>query len=1053
MTRVTYSTTTAGSSEMVMISGSMMRSRIFHNTFPTMPRTRSLSFGFNGRRTLADQQRLRDSVSELKSVYKTIKYEWPQCLEEDANPIELAILLLDDTLVGLAHRMPEFERLLGDTSDALRLVVNENHEIFNNSIGLYHLLLSTLQDSQEDALQIRQMLESSTRDIHDRLDVLDELDSTSVKYAEMIEVLEAMEELNGVPGKIDQLIVDKHIHEVYDVIAGAYKTAEKYNLWLLSAMNSVRVYLETQSNNLYDMIVDELQNEIYLKSVEEKQLSWHQLVHTANPKLTAFRTLVQLANLEQYIYNSANLDIFEIADTLSEDVVAFVRQLPHLHTKDASSDGSLHYIYLLLNTANKLNRLPQVLEVLITHNQQELHEMINRTTEECKNNNIPHLQRLSKYQVYDTSDTLGAGQFSDLAVVVLQDLFGLIFVKSLFVLQKHKAVADIVRQIESSQSISATSGSYDFQVVWSTVRKELQLLMINYIHQTGAVTESLLTDAFARKELFKFEDIPYNPSGPVSDVLRNLFPGYTSDTVNTTSPYIKNQNFNAVVEVLVPKNIYNMRVILEFFLIFTAGVQQILLDFGEPEGPKYDAGAFTFFNSFMKTSFLGKIDEMLEMLFRTLVEDKEGIANTLVEQSSKTFASGLKLNLVPFENSMIFQNALDFKQMFVDVCFTLNTSLTYRKDISDLILKYLKRFAGAYDNFYKELFSYGDTVGKPASLIQKWIGNSALTEMSGLLLQQAAMSETVDSLVTKEVQIMLFSDDKQAFFQVSKDDYLDSTTFSLVGHLLLTASWVLSWLPSMRKESNYTIHDNTNAVRLLTIDRLKHDWLFMENGRSGHNDKQNVHLALNSATIGEFDAAVRTFEKIRDRALLALRYDLRAKAVYYFSRSFKETDWLPKTEPGDGDQFIGQYNKEVFSVDTRLNSVLKPGEREGVVVGLPTFLNELMIRGSEVLYKVNSHGIKRIMLNIYTLQQMLRSVMQYPDLVDFTRASKYFEAFTLKEPMLVAEINKKDTPFSAHEWGNLARMLYSEKLADGTGSSFNKTKYAELVRHIEKRFA
>ena len=35
--------------------------------------------------------------------------------------------------------------------------------------------------------------------------------------------------------------------------------------------------------------------------------------------------------------------------------------------------------------------------------------------------------------------------------------------------------------------------------------------------------------------------------------------------IETATPYVKHESFNATVEVLVPKNLFNMRIILEFF--------------------------------------------------------------------------------------------------------------------------------------------------------------------------------------------------------------------------------------------------------------------------------------------------------------------------------------------------------------------------------------------------------------------------------------------------------------------------------------------------------
>ena len=84
-----------------------------------------------------------------------------------------------------------------------------------------------------------------------------------------------------------------------------------------------KTYLEEQSNKLFDMIIDELQNEIYLKynrNPQEGAIAWQNIIHSSNPQLTSFVTLLDLKNLEQFIFNSANLDIskWSIFDFSSE---------------------------------------------------------------------------------------------------------------------------------------------------------------------------------------------------------------------------------------------------------------------------------------------------------------------------------------------------------------------------------------------------------------------------------------------------------------------------------------------------------------------------------------------------------------------------------------------------------------------------------------------------------------------------------------------------------------------------------------------------------------
>ncbi|KAG7665637.1 SEC8 [[Candida] subhashii] len=1126
-----------------------------------MAASRRLSFSMptNGR---PKNKSMDESISELKDVYQTIRYDWPQILDEHANPIDTAISLLDDSSVGLAHRLEDFRLLKSKTELALRHVVNEHHELFNNSIGTYHMLLSTLTESQEDSASIKDFLESSNKEIHDRSDLLKDLNQTSIRYAGMIDILDAIAELNSIPEKIEQLVIDKKIHEVYDVISDGYKLAEKYNLWSLPAMNGIQSYLELQSNKLFDMIIDELQNEIYLKntrgnadnSPKQTIFAWTNMLHSKTPQLSSFSSLINSKNLEQYVNNSANLDMTEIVDFMTQPIENFLmNQLPELHTHMVSNESiidykvllesksnpsteSFHYIYMLLITASKLSRLHQVTEILLDTNQSELHGLINRTTEEIKSQNARALSKLSKVpatgHIQDQTlfEITGHNGFNDAAVVVLQDLFGSIFIKCLAVFHRHKAVSEIVKLIEAGQNLATTRAvkttpgykavdvSYNHLVnIWNIIKKELKSSMLSYIYDEAAFKSEGLNEATRIKDqskiynamkkttkLFKFENVSYNAKKPQDDlagILTDIFPGFNvsdengkSAIIDSSSPYIQSESFNAMIEVLVPKNLFNMRIILEFFLIFIEGSQRVFLDFNteheKKDGniPPHIKAAFQFFDDFMKISFLSHLRESIEMAFG---EQVGGSYTSRSDTDRSIHASGLKLDLISLNqdfstdvtvianvqtqnptdsstNLVIYENAFNFKKLFMELCLMLNTSLTYREDYCDLTLRVLENFAKEYNNLYEELLSTGDSTissgnqsARPVSQISKWMKISALSEVSGRILQSNASGNTAGlmDLIESESQVILFDNNNQVY-SITKDDLLDSEAYSQVVHLLLTTSWILSWLPLIKKESNYSVVYESDGDDATThaVDKLRYNWSFLENGRPTINFsanssdilQHNVYLALNSAKCTQFDQIIQTFGTIRDRALLALRYDLRCKAIYYVSNSFKLVDWMPISEPGDADHYIGLFNQEVFAVDNKLSKTLSDVERESIFVGLTRFLNDLIIQGSSKIKKINSNGIKRILLNIYTLQQMLRSLAKSPASIDFTKASIYFEMFTLNEFTFTNRVKSNDHNYTKSAFNNMARMIYSEKLADGTGSSFNKGKYADLLKKIDE---
>lgn len=1096
-------------------------------------RHRAVSMSFTGSATKDEEKKAQQSLSDLRSVYKDIRYDWPQLVQGETTPLELAIAFLDDTSVGLAHRKPEFDELCQHTAEILRSAVVENHDTFNNSVGLYHLLLSIAKDSQEDSSHIKDLIELSKRDMKDRSLYLKDLDLSSAKYSEMIEILDAMESLHGMPEQIEKLVSEKKIHQVYDVIAEGYKTAAKYNLWSLSAMNATQNALEMQSNNLYDMIVDELKNEIYLKNLSllhQGKDSLNNLIQSTNPKTASFGNFLgQVTSLELYIYNSANLDLQDITESLTDSVKYFLEsQLPKLHAHYSKHDAdkidysillefalntateSYYYMYMLLNTASKLNKLQQILHILATTIQEELHSLINQTIDEIKLKNFTQLARIAKAQTLEKLSALEkvSGQtFSDASVPILQDLFGTFFVKCLVVLLKHKIVSEIVHLIQARQNVAtktsresvseAPTATYSFNNVWTLMIGEINSLVISYIHDAAdkrpqnksdhGYSAGKMHQVMNKNRLFQFDDVSFTKSNDTLEKLNvaldEMFPGFLIGTEksnsaygNDTSPYITSERYNILVEVLVPKNVFNMRIILEFFLVFTAGSHQLFTDFDRTKSSSLVA--YQFFNDVMKNSFLAKVrDELNQCLVECMSKESHSPlpsenANKLLDfQFDQTTVSihepSLFRKASNASNEEVYLNAVQFKQLFTHTCHAMNTSFAYRKDISDMVLGLLQNFTRSYEKFFNELLSTGGTQditqmgfglngiqSKQALLLNSWIRTPALTEMSGGVLQFHDNPEECQAFLQKEIELMFYnSESPSKIFDISKEEFLDDEWFTQVCNCLLTASWILRWLPDMRKESNYS-PGGSEGQKVSDVEKLKYDWSFLENGRSSYTTPEKLlreYLTLNLANVGEFDKVVEVFESIRDRALIALRYNIRLKALSHIGKSYRDNFVLP-TEPADADQFVTLFNKELYYIGTKIHDILTVEENQCVFLGLPEFINRAFLQGSDLITIANGNGIKKILLNILTLQQMLRSVLKQQSSIDLSKASRYFELFTLSEHAFLQRVAENKEKYTKSEVLNLLRLVYSEKLALSNASSFNRTKFNELSRKINEVF-
>lgn len=1098
----------------------------------------SMSYGISA----DEKEKSLKSMGKLKSILNEIKYDWSEVASKDVTPLEMAIAFLDDTLVGLAHKKSYYDELCDSFNATLRGVVVDNHELFNNSVGLFHVLLQNAQDSQKQAEVINDIFESSTQDIRQHTQFMRELDSNSTKFGETIEVLDAMERLAAIPAKVERLIGEKKIHDVYDVIANGHQIAAKYNLWSLSAMAATQSFLEAQLHTLYDMMVEEVKNEIYLRNVVSVKDAWLFLFNSASPSSVCLLQLLNSTSLERYVHSLANFDAVDVSGRLSERTDSFIQHmLPKLHRYFSVGDGSTidysilldstqnstlesyFYLYRLLCTASKLNKLESITSILANSLRLEIMVLISRVTEETK---LAHLQRLAKIQktrameLSFNVEKLNVLRLNDSAIPVLQDFFFTVFVACLTVLQRHRVAWEIVNLIKSNDIVVSGKRDsiilpldthYDFENACTVVLEELRALIGLYILEDEDEMSNLKADTLntgftsgsnrihqvlTKRQLFSFEHADgtiadSQASRVFSESVEGMFPGFklSKPNLSTTegskvSPYISSEHNTSSVHVLVPVTVFNMRVVLENLLVFVAGAQKLFagLKLTDP------SPARTFFFDVMNQTFMARVREEADHAFTQCMiadsrESRAGFGQLVVSVTleNANLIGGLAIKGTLLQQS-VYSNALQFRRLFISLCHIINTSFTYRREMSGLVLDILKKFAASYSAYHNDLLTTGGTLDitdirigtlnglqkeKATSKINQWMRVPNLLPLSGRLLFSITLNESKSdpelaqaaaALIHQEILLMFPPESSQKTFGYSKQDLLDDDWFHHICYLILTSLWVLSWLPSMRKESNYnmgsTVLNKNSKEDISDVEKLKYEFSFLESGRPSANilDRtQHVYLTLSLDKIDEFDSVVTQFESIRDNALISLRYDIRLKALYHIGQSFKES-FVLSTEPADCDPFILLLNKEIYFIGTKIHDLLTSGEADCVFYGMPEFITKAFLEGSELIKVVNRNGIKKILLNIFTTQQVLRTVMRKEDSVDLSKASLYFELFTVNEKLLLDQLAKSKTPYTCREVLNLIRLIYSEKLSSSTVSLFNKTMYADMVSKAKDLF-
>lgn len=144
--------------------------------------------------------------------------------------------------------------------------IAEHHQGFNSSIGTFHQIQSSLQNSQTRVRTLKSSLVSAKSQLATAKPELKEFATASQNYDEMLQMLSAIEDLQQIPEKLEARISEKRFLSAVDILQKALATIRKSEVENIGALSDLRTYLSNQEVSLTDILIEELHSHLYLKS-------------------------------------------------------------------------------------------------------------------------------------------------------------------------------------------------------------------------------------------------------------------------------------------------------------------------------------------------------------------------------------------------------------------------------------------------------------------------------------------------------------------------------------------------------------------------------------------------------------------------------------------------------------------------------------------------------------------------------------------------------------------------------------------------------------------
>ncbi|KAJ7706369.1 Sec8 exocyst complex component-specific domain-containing protein [Mycena rosella] len=221
------------------------------------------------------QQRIRDKApgrrvngkaraGDIDAVLDQVKDGWEFVVDPEFNNVDLALELLDESSVG--KDMDSFRRTKNMLSKALKGSVDKHYQAFAAALPHHASLLNHLGATQTQIADARTALQESKDALGSKRADLVQLWARGQTLEEMMRLLDQIEHLKSVPDLLETLMSEKRLLQASVLLVRSLKIINKSEMMEIGAVADLRSYLNAQETALREILIDELQSHLYLKS-------------------------------------------------------------------------------------------------------------------------------------------------------------------------------------------------------------------------------------------------------------------------------------------------------------------------------------------------------------------------------------------------------------------------------------------------------------------------------------------------------------------------------------------------------------------------------------------------------------------------------------------------------------------------------------------------------------------------------------------------------------------------------------------------------------------
>ncbi|KAA8911144.1 Sec8 exocyst complex component-specific domain-containing protein [Sphaerosporella brunnea] len=932
--------------------------------------------------------------------------------DEECVPVKVALQLMDTSSLGMARQYPGFKETHQDLQYALQAIVNDHHQGFNSSIGAFHTIMRSITTSQAKARDLRESLIKAKEDLSTSKPEVKNMVDNSQKYDAMLQTLHSIEQLQLVPDKLEARISEKKFLGAVELLDEALTRIREPDMMEIGALSDLRAYLGSQESSLADILVEELHNHLYLKSLY------------CNDRWKAYS-----ANKEGYASSMGGgraLHKFLDSNDSTQPVNAGTNKNPEA--------DSLSYIRLCLEALHNLGHLPNAIATVNQRLPVELFKLVDKTNTEVDQRHPSSLTAGRTRGYNGKTMDLGLSE-NDVRVTTIHDLLYTLYSKFEAVMEGYRVIYDVVRGITKRGDTlqDAESWKHGFVEVWQLIQSEMRSLLHDYLTQSDSknahhaapkgLHNAIINIVAGRgtrdmnKTIFKLSNTEVNATSDLKEdqedlqqILKASVPGLVSESLRPAVASSDNNNTSDGAatghKLLIEPSVFNIGLLLPPSLTFLNHIKEIV-----PAGSGIVLSTLpSFLDDFLVNVFYPSLDDTIRELFNQTTSDIDAFH----EDSNWMSRSGKPI----MKGTVAF---LDLITAFCKMLDTIPPDQAFGQLTIDLLTSYYDK---CYE-WYKELVSRVETGNMKASA--RWSKEEPIRQAIENVWNLTEDASTAEHL-KKETEVELA---KQASQKLTQNDLIsDRKVINSLCILCTSMRWLAGKVVQLRhveEPENFSRNDGSGSG-----GRMRRRWTLIESVRSQHDANKPIYLPMTSDTVSAFDGVVKSFQELATTVLFTLHAEVRCKVIYHLDKCMVEGNYCLDNAVSTPDTNVLVLNTDLVWFDEDIASALPQRETRFVERGLGTLMSHILVANASTIKIINQDGVDRMQRNILVLQQNLKNIDVSADL---GRAARFYALYGGGMDVLIANAKAGKLEFSYDELKVLVELYFSEAMSNRRESS------------------